>query len=175
MAGLIQDNMAQSQAPAQGQPQGGGVSHDEVIQNIKVPPELQEAYDKVVIAGMKVMFDKATHQLAMKAIEGDGPIGERVGKGIAGLIATLYRKSNNTIPPQVIVPATVNLVAQACDFLKKSGQDQISDKELGDAIDTAVRVVITMFGADPDKMIEMAGAKGYDNSAMQQQAQQMGV
>lgn len=167
MAGLIQDNMAQ--------PEGQPVSHDEVTKSIKVPPELQEAYDKVVIAGMKVMFDKATHQLAMKAIEGDGPVGERVGKGVAGLIATLYRKSNNTIPPQVIVPATVNLTMQACDFLQKTGQDKISNKEIGDAVNTAVRVVLTMFGADPDKMIELAGAKGYDNSAMQQQAQQMGV
>lgn len=166
MAGLIQDNM--------GQQEGQNLDHDAVQKDIKVPPELQEAYNKVVIAGMKVMFDPATHQMAMKAIEGDGPIGDRVGKGIAGLIATLFKKSNNTIPPQVIVPATVALTMQACDFMKKTGQ-QISDKDVGDAVNTAVRTVLTMFGVDPDKMIQLANAKGYDNSAMQQQAQQMGV
>lgn len=166
MAGLIQDNM--------GQQEGQSLDHDAVQKDIKVPPELQEAYNKVVIAGMKVMFDPATHQMAMKAIEGDGPVGDRVGKGIAGLIATLFKKSNNTIPPQVILPATVALTMQACDFMKKTGQ-QIADKDVGEAVNTAVRTVLTMFGVDPDKMIQLANAKGYDNSAMQQQAQQMGV
>lgn len=167
MAGLIKDNM----------PEGSGQQLDaaSVNSNIKVPPDLQEAYDRVVVAGMKVMFDKATHQLAMKAIAGDGPLGERVGKGIAGLIATLFKKSNNSIPPQVIIPAGVNLVMQACDFLQKSGQEQISQQDIGEAVNTAVRVILSMFGADPDKMVELANANSYDNSAMQQQAQQMGV
>lgn len=162
MAGLVANNMAR--------PQGQDLSVDVIKNSIKMPPKLQQAYDRVVVAGLKIMFDKTTHQLAMKAISGNGPISKRVGKGIAGLVATLYRKSNNTIPPEVIVPATVNLVSQACDYMQKTGQP-MSNQDIGDAMDTAVRIVMQMFGADPTKMLAAAGGKNFNNSAMQQQQQ----
>ncbi len=53
--GLIQENMAR--------PEGDDLDTETIKNNIQMPPELQEAYDRVVIAGMKVMFSKESHKL----------------------------------------------------------------------------------------------------------------
>ena len=44
MAGIIEQNMA----PAQGQ----AISPEAIKENTKMPPELQNAYERVVLAGM---------------------------------------------------------------------------------------------------------------------------
>jgi hypothetical protein len=55
--GLIQDKMAR--------PEGDDLDTETIKENIKMPPELQEAYERVVIAGMKVMFSKESHKLML--------------------------------------------------------------------------------------------------------------
>jgi hypothetical protein len=52
--GLIQDSMAQPGNNSE-------INANVIKQNIQMPPELQEAYERVVIAGMKVMFSKESH------------------------------------------------------------------------------------------------------------------
>lgn len=164
------ENTMQDQGLISDQMQGGELSPEKIRQQIQMPPELQEAYDRVVIAGMKVMFSEATNQKVMNALKGEGPIGTRLGVAIAGLIATLFQKSNKTIPPQVLIPAGVDLLAQAADFIKKSGAEQISDKDVGEAMDTMVQIVLDMFGIDPKKVLAKTG---FDRSNIEQQAQQM--
>lgn len=144
MAGIIEQNMA----PAQGQ----AISPEAIKENTKMPPELQNAYERVVLAGMKIMFSEKTNQLVMKQMQGEGPVSERLGIGIAGLLATLFKESNKTMPPAVIIPAGVYLLAQAADFLKQSRIENIDDKAIGDAMQIFVETTIKMFGGDTDKV-----------------------
>lgn len=144
MAGIIEQNMA----PAQGQ----AISPEAIKENTKMPPELQNAYERVVLAGMKIMFSEKTNQLVMKQMQGEGPVSERLGIGIAGLMATLFKESNKTMPPAVIIPAGVYLLAQAADFLKQSRIENIDDKAIGDAMQIFVETTIKMFGGDTDKV-----------------------
>ena len=144
MAGIIEQNMA----PAQGQ----AISPEAIKENTKMPPELQNAYERVVLAGMKIMFSEKTNQLVMKQMQGEGPVSERLGIGIAGLMATLFKESNKTMPPAVIIPAGVYLLAQAADFLKQSQIENIDDKAIGDAMQIFVETTIKMFGGDTDKV-----------------------
>lgn len=160
MAGIIQNEM-----------EGGDLAADKVNAQIKMPPELQEAYDRVVLAGMKIMFSKETAGKVLKAIQGPGPISKRLGVGIAGLIATLFQQSNKTIPPQVIIPAGTNLLMQAADFLKRSGVEKITDKEIGEAMQVMLNTVLDMFGVDPMKL--RTAMDGFDPSKTQAAAQQM--
>ncbi len=181
MAGLIDKQMPEQEPPentpadlkedqAEGAPEGSPANAREdsaegrgqeltpeaVDAAIKMPPELQEAYQRVVIAGMKVMFDPSTHALAMKQLQGDGPISQRLGRAVAGLLATLFKESNNTMPPQVLVPAGTSLLVRAGDFLKKSGE-QITDADIGEALAVMIETVLTGFGLDPQKVL----AAGY--------------
>jgi hypothetical protein len=150
MAGMIEQNMTQ---PVQGAAaQGAAITPEAIQENIKMPPKLQSAYDRVVLAGMKIMFSEKTNKVVMKQMQGPGPLSERLGMGIAGLMATLFKESNKTIPPAVIIPAGVYLLAQAADFLKKTQIENIDDKAIGVAMQIFVEITIKMFGGDAEKV-----------------------
>lgn len=150
----------------------GGLNPESIRKQIKMPPELQEAYDRVVLAGMKVLFSKESHQLLMDEIQGQGPVPQRLGEGVAGLMLLLFKESNQTIPPQVIVPAGTELMMQVADFLKKTGLMPVSDQDVGAAMEIMIMKILQAFGVDPMQMQQMLNQ--YDNTKVDAAAQQMG-
>ena len=163
--GMIQDNM--------GRPQGDDLSAEAVSNNIKMPPELQEAYDRVVIAGMKVMFSDESHKMMLQFMDEEGPAPEKLGKGIAGLMLILFKESNETIPPQVIIPAAVQLLMRAAEFAKQSGMGEISNKDIAGGIELMIAIILEKFGVDPSQFKQMLDQ--YDETAVNAAQQQMGV
>jgi hypothetical protein len=190
MAGLIDKNAAPEQEPPEGSPtdlkedvaegapegmpandaedaqegQDGALSPENVAGKIKMPPELQNAYERVVLAGMKVMFDKSSHESALQQLQGPGPVAERLGKAIAGLMVLLFKQSNQTMPPQVIIPAGTDLLVRAADFLKKSGKEQVTDQDIGEGLSVMIETLLTKFGLDPAKVLN-----SYDGSNIPEQ------
>ncbi len=176
MAGLVKSAMPEDEempereyeAPGEedsegevGQEGGQGLTPQAVREQMKLPPDMQEAYDRVVLAGMKIMFSPETSEMAMNVIAGDGPIDERLGEGIATLMGTMVKQSNNTMPPQLVIPAGVELLVAAGDYLKQSGAEPITDDDIGGAL--------AVFSA---KVLEAAGAK--DPETLKQMLQQAG-
>ncbi|NBV88392.1 MAG: hypothetical protein EBR88_02605 [Betaproteobacteria bacterium] len=128
---------------------------EQVSSQIKMPAELQEAYERVVLAGMKLLFSKETNKAVIGVLQAqDGDLAERLGKSIAGLLAELYRTSNQSMPPQVIIPAGVELLMQAADFIRKSKLEPINNKVIGDSMDVMVTTVLQMFKLDPGKIVQ---------------------
>lgn len=163
--GLIKDNMP---APAQTE-----LTPDVVKQNIKMPPELQTAYEKVVIAGMKIMFDKASHRIMLKELQQPGKPGEKLGKGIAGLMMMMFKESNKTMPPAVIIPAGMQLLMEAAEFAKKSGLMPVTNQDIGEGVDVMLNLLIKAFGVDPQKINGLLNQ--YSNQNVNAAAQQMGA
>jgi hypothetical protein len=153
--GLIQDGMAR--------PEGEELTNEAVSKDIKMPPELQEAYDRVVIAGMKVMFSKESHRAMLQEIQRPGPLGERLGKGVAGLLLMLFKESNGTMPPAVMIPAGVKLLMEAVDFLRKSGLEKPTNADIGDGIQIMMATVLEKFGVAPDKMEQLLNQYSNEN------------
>lgn len=153
--GLIQENMAR--------PEGDDLDTETIKNNIQMPPELQEAYDRVVIAGMKVMFSKESHKLMLDELQKEGPIAQKLGMGIAGLMLLLFKESNETIPPQVIIPAGVNLLSRAADFIRKSGIDSITNADIGDAMELMISTILQKFGVSPEQMEQMLNQYSNEN------------
>jgi len=138
----------------------GGESQDLTPQAVRgkmnLPPELKDAYERVVLAGMKVMFDPSTHEMSMKAIQGPGPIDTRLARGVAALIGTLVKESNGTMPPPIIIPAGIELIAAAGDYLKKSGVEKVTDDDVAGAMADYVQIIFEQAGAQsPDQMRQM--------------------
>lgn len=153
--GLIQDKMAR--------PDGEDLDTEAIKENIKMPPELQEAYERVVIAGMKVMFSKESHKLMLDELQKEGPVGQKLGMGIAGLMLLLVKESNNTIPPEVIIPAGVNLLSRAADFIRKSEIEKITNADIGDAMEVMISTILQKFGVEPEQMAEMLNQYSDEN------------
>lgn len=163
--GIIQDQMAR--------PEGEELTPEAVSENIKMPPELQEAYDRVVLAGMKIMFSKDSHKLMLKELQKPGPVGQKLGQGIAGLMLILVKESNNSIPPAVLIPAGIQLMMQAVDFMRQTGMEKVTNQDIGDGMELMIMTLMEKFGASPEKVQQMLNQ--FDNQNVQAAAQQMGA
>lgn len=153
--GIIQEGM--------GRPEGNDLSTKAVSDNINMPPELQEAYERVVVAGMKVMFSKESHRAMLKELERPGPMDQRLGKGVAGLMLLLFKESNGTMPPAVIVPAGVKLLMEAVDFMRETGLGDPTNNEIGNGMQIMISIILEKFGVAPDKMEQMLNQFSNEN------------
>jgi hypothetical protein len=127
----------------------------------KLPPQLQEAYQRVVLAGMKMMFSPQTHQQMMQHLEqGQGTPAQNLGQGMAGLIMIMYQKSNGTMPPQVMIPAATYLLSEAVDFLDKTKAMNLSAADVSNAMEIMIRTILQHCGIDADKLQSNIQAKG---------------
>ncbi|PPD48389.1 MAG: hypothetical protein CTY14_02180 [Methylotenera sp.] len=122
-----------------------------------MPKEFQEAFARVVKAGMKVIFSEETHEDIIQLLsKSEGDIGEMLGGQIANLMAMLYQKSNNTIPGEVIVPAGIYLLAQASEFLEKVTDEEISPEIISVAMQTMIDSLMRGFGVDPQQFSQIS-------------------
>jgi hypothetical protein len=126
-----------------------------ILDKVQVPPNLKGIFDKAVLSGMRIMFDKQSHKMLLEQIEKPGPMPQKLGEGIVVLVYMLWTQSNKTLPPQIIVPLTVRLTVEAFDFLQKSGDPDATKEVLGEAMDVAVTGVMDRFGATQDKIPEL--------------------
>jgi hypothetical protein len=163
--GLIQDEMAQ--------PEGDELTPESVSKSIKMPPELQDAYDRVVLAGMKIMFSKESHQAMLKELQRGGPIADRLGKGISGLLLMMIKESNYTMPPAVIIPAGIELMMKAVEFLRNTKLAEINNQDIGNAMELMVTTIMGKFGATPEKLQQALSQ--FDNQNVNAAPQQMGA
>lgn len=142
------------------QPDEGSESSDQeltpqaVRAQMNLPPELREPYERVVLAGYKVLFSDETHDAIIDQLAGDGPIAQRVGEGITRILGMLFTESNGTIPPEVIVPAGIELTVAASDFLIKGGLEDMTTRDVGDAVGTMIQTVMSKFDVKPENVQE---------------------
>jgi hypothetical protein len=132
---------------------------DQMSQSI--PTNFQEAFAKVVTAGMKVMFSEETHDLMIDQLNQEGDVGQIAGESIAGLMLLLFQKSNETMPIEVIIPSGVYLLGEAADFIEKVTQVEMTPDIIATATQVMMEQIATKFGVDPSKLLAAAEqAKG---------------
>ena len=145
--------------PAKEYPPDQSLTLDNVRQKINIPNEVLEGYQRLVLAGSKVLFDKETHDLALQSLsQGDAPIPMKLGRGIASLVLMLFEKSKGAIPPEVLIPAGVDLLMQAVDYLRASGEFKIKDSGVADALLEMVGNMAKGAGIDPVQLLNQLGA-----------------
>lgn len=129
----------------------------------KVPPKIRPMFDKVVLSGMRIMFDKSSHSMMLEALDKPGPLAKRMSDGMIQLMYLMWKQSNHTIPPQLIVPAAVVLTLKVFQFLQESKEPEATAQVLGDAMEQTVQGILDRFGATEDKLPELL--KGEDPGA----------
>lgn len=111
----------------------------------KIPANMQPVFDKVVLSGMRIMFDKSSHQMMLDELDQGGPLEQRLSKGIIKLMFMLWQQSNKTIPPQLMIPATLVLTLRAFQFLLLAKDQEATMQVLGQAVELAVQGVLERF------------------------------
>lgn len=118
----------------------------------KLPKEFHEGFARVVKAGMKVIFAKETHDDIVDLLnKNEGDIGETLGMQTASLMAMLYRKSNNSIPGEIIIPAGTYLLAQGAEFLEIVTEQELDPETIALAMQVMIDQLMLAFGIDSQK------------------------
>lgn len=128
----------------------------------KVDPKLKPAFDKVVHAGLTIMYSPKLQNEMKKNLANTQNFAEAAGKGASRLISNLYMQSNKA--PQVrdvAVPACMIFAFEYLDLAEKSGRVQVSPDLISQATQAVADAVLPMFGMTQDKI----------QSIMQQKAQ----
>ena len=142
-------------APAQKADTADRTSPEAIQAAMHLQPQQQAQLQRIVLAGQKVMFDAKTHHLMLEQLQGPDPLPVKLGRGIAGLMALLWQESKRALPPNLMIPAGMVLVAYAAKFLRDAGE-QVSDKDFGEAVKVMTSAMLGAAGVDPDKLTAAA-------------------
>jgi hypothetical protein len=145
--------------PAAKKAEAGKLSPEAIKAQMHLDPKQAQQLDRIVLAGRKVMYSPESHKLMLKELEGPGTIAQKIGQGVAGLMALLWQESKQSIPPQLLIPAGMVLVADAAQFLKEAGQD-VTDQDIGQAMEAMMSALFHAGGVDPEKLAEIGGGGG---------------
>lgn len=121
-------------------------------------PSQQQQLQRIVTAGMKVMFSPQTRAMMQKIVQTPGNVAQKVATSVAGLLGILMKESGNAMPKQLLIPAGVLLIAHAAEFLDRA-QMVMTDQDVGTAIQQMTTIVLAQFKMDINKVAAM-GASG---------------
>lgn len=123
----------------------------------KVPPADKEAYDKIVLAGMKVMFeDKQMHAQLLQGLQ-QSPEVKTVVDGIIGIIGLLFQQSRNSMPVGPMILAGQSLMMEALDFMEEAGMIEATPDLLAEATQLYIETILPKIGMTPEKMKAVMG------------------
>ncbi len=155
--GLIQSAATGAQPPAAPAPEGmpqGALSPEEIRANMNLPDNLKGAYDRTVTAGMKMMFDPKVREQTMNFMKGPGDEATKIGQGVGSIMLALFEYSNQTMPPQIIIPCGLELIAHAGEVGREAGLP-LDDQVIGEAMAQMVPFVLEKMGLPPEKIQQM--------------------
>lgn len=138
----------------------GELTPESARAQMQLPDDLRQVYERVVDGGLKLMFSEQTREQTLQFMQGEGDPAEKMGEGVAAVMATLFKQSNNTMPPQVVIPAGVELLLHAVDVVKKSG-GQWSQDDTAESMANMVEAIFRQFGTSMDQvagMMQQGGA-----------------
>ena len=133
----------------------------EAAVDAKVPPADKAAYDKIVLAGMKVMFSKETHGQLMQGLQQAEDKLTTAVEGIIGILGILFKESRNTMPVGPMILAGQSLLMEALDFMEQGQMIEVTPEVLGQATQSYIETLLPKLGMSAEKMKAiMAQAQG---------------
>lgn len=142
---------------------------------MKLPPPLAGPYQKVVLAGQKIMFSETMLPQIQALMKGPDPLGKKIGDGATALLAILIDQSHHTLPPQLLIPAGMEFCTDFAELLRHAGM-QVADTDVSTGIETMIATVMQKLGVTPDKLAGLAKGQapqpGAQPAAPQQPAPQ---
>jgi hypothetical protein len=95
-------------------------------------PQTREAYDKIVVAGMRAGLSGGLDGILAGLRQSQDPI-NACARGAVNLVVMLHRQSRGTMPPQAMIPAAMTLMLKALDFADRARIVKVGNDELAKA------------------------------------------
>lgn len=168
-AALMQRAQERTQAPEQ----GGQFKRPDTAQF--VPPELHDAYARVIAAGQKLMYSPEMREELRAEIARDVPVPTKMAEAVTGLMLTMDQQSKGGIPVDVIFPCGLELLSEAADVLIAAGQP-VTQEDWNEAARQMFVIMSRKFGAKDEEIMGAAeqALNGAGGQAPGQQPMQQG-
>ena len=125
-------------------------------------PELRDAYERVLVAGKKMMYAPETAEAIHGIILDDAvPMKNKLGEGIANLLVMMDNQGNGTIPKDALIPVGVALMFEAADYMFECGLE-VTPEDLSDGMEMMVYSIYEAYNvpaAEVDTIVEDLMAK----------------
>ena len=135
----------------------------------KVKPAQKNAFQRIVLAGLKVLYADKARKMVASEIKGGGDVAHAVGNGVAKLLGVLLSQSKGTMPMDAAIPAGSLLVCEALDFVEQAGVIKVDAAVLDAATQTMGASFLQLLGVTPEKL---QGMMDKARTAKQQPAQE---
>lgn len=113
---------------------------------MEMKPADAKNLQKLVMAGMMLMYDKKTFPIFERGISRKNiPVAQRLALEVAGLMKMLMEKSGGKIPRQIIIPAAIMLLAEMAHFMVQAGIDTPTDADMDGAKDMLPKLMKRLF------------------------------
>lgn len=142
----------------------------------KVPQEDKEDFINTIKAGRKILYDPKTHQnleLVKNPESRKDPV-NTIAKGIAGLGYVMWMQSKRQMPPDVLIPALVVLMADIMDFSEQAFGLEVSNGMVAATTKEFIAQVFVKLGVKQEHLqaaVEKGQAEIGQHQAGQEQAQ----
>jgi hypothetical protein len=146
MAGIVQKNM---------------FNHAKELDKMTkmMPPKMRQAFERIVLAGKKIMYSKETQPVVDKFMNSDAPVAEKLGLGVANIIVMIDNKANGAVPKDILIPAATVLLFDAADFLRKTGET-VTVSDIGNAYEMMFFGIFQAYGMEPDQVEQVFDKMG---------------
>lgn len=126
---------------------------------MQVPPEKMQTYQAVVAAAKKIMYSPQMDDQVRELMAGEGDMGTKLGTGVMGLMALVMDKAGGAIPPDLVIPAGLELVAEAGKFMKDAGA-KVDKNDIAEGMAVFVEQILQRAGVSLDQLPQMLGQQG---------------
>lgn len=111
-------------------------------------PQLAQAINKVIQAGLRILYSQETRKMLTDGLTQDAPIGDVLSQEVAGLMKVMDDRAQGKIPRKAIIPAAVALMQDLVAFVKETGIAQPTDDDMKAALQKVVLLLVDQFKPD---------------------------
>ena len=140
--GLINNNTTLSTNPLIKQ------AMDRVQSTVKQPDE--EAFLKILTAGLKFAFNKKAHGTIMEGLDKSQDPVHDIAVGTVGLLLVMNKGSHGTMPVPPMVPAGMMLVLHGLDYIEHTQNIKIGAAEIDEATKIFIQTIMPKIGITPE-------------------------
>lgn len=105
----------------------------------------QEAMNKIVLAGTRLMYDPKTFDIFKAGITKPGPLDDVLATQAAGLIKMLDDRAQGKLPRAAIAPAATMLLIEMARFMTQAGLADPQEADIKSAIEKLMKIILRLY------------------------------
>lgn len=129
------------------------------------PPDQVDAVERIIAAGVKLMYSPEMRDELKAAVQGDAPPAQKLAENTVGLLLTLDKQSQSGLPVAALFPAAMGLLGEAATVLETAGQAVTQDDYNTAAMQMYVLIGKKLGASDEQLMQGAQGALGQGGQA----------